>query len=135
METYNNSNSLCALKVKVKCGRPEDEDRFCGCHYVDCKILFRNYDELSKYRDNIEELKTIVAANGLADADRIRDVSPVRTVDVDEGSWQACMDTHRPNGLTWQTASTEERMKFIAKYLNQHPYRTQISDPIYPFIY
>lgn len=135
MEMYNNGNSLCALKVKVKCGKPGDEDKLCGCHYVDCKILFRDYDELNKYRDNIEELKTIVAANGLADADRIRDVSPVRTVDVDESDWKVCMDENRPNGLTWDQATVEERMKFIAKYLNHHPFRTQISDPIYPFIY
>jgi len=62
----------------------------------------------------------------------IRAVIPVRTVDVLEDQWKAAMNHHRPNGLTWEKATDEQRMQFIAKYLNHHPLRTQITDAVYP---
>lgn len=129
MESYNNGNNLCALKIKVRCG-----DGTCQEYSTDCKIIFKNYDDLNKYKDDPDYLTDIVVANGLVNSGDIVRIEIVRTVDVDEDNWRVCMNQHKPNGLTWENASIDDRMKFIAKYLNQHPYRTQIADPIYPCI-
>lgn len=125
-----NSNGLCALKVKIR--YPDECGGYCKCY----KLIFKDYDELIAYQNDINALADLLAQYGIInDSDSIIvEQDAFRVIDVDESAWQARFDKDRPHGLTWDTATCEQRMKYIAKYLNQHPNRTQFTDPVYPCI-
>lgn len=40
------------------------------------------------------------------------------------------VNKHRPNGKSWDQLSDQEKLKFIGKYLNGHPLRSPMSDPV-----
>lgn len=96
-----------------------------------CKILFPNY---AIYDYFVEKglIKNVLLENGFLESKKeCVDISIVRKIPV-EGDWASAYKKYGPEYGDWSSLSVVDKMKFISKFYNQHPYRTQITDPIYP---
>lgn len=122
-----------AIKIRLKCGPDGYGDELCVVK--DYKVVFPNDQVKMKYLDDQDLIRQVLISNKLLAENLLNDnmkmnIDVIRDISVPLDQWREVVNKHRPNGKGWNQLTDQEKLKFIGKYLNGHPLRSPMSDPV-----
>lgn len=116
-----------AVKIKLKCG----DDDFCVVK--EYKVMFTNNENKVRYINDQRLLLDILKKNQLLSDELYKDnidISVVRDISVPLEKWRDLINSHKPDGKSFDEMTEEDKLKYIAKYNNRHPTKSPLTDHI-----